>query len=380
MYNKNGKIEVLSFDINDPQLDASDPRVIKYKGQNYLTTLSYLRLVCSDDDVHFYEDPAFPPIYGEGFLESFGIEDCRVATMVNVKGTVRDAVTKEELIGVSVLVTEGKSGTVTDVNGAFSIMAPSNGTLRISYVGYKPQQVKINGQTTLNIQLAQESSTLDELVVVGYAVQKKRDILGAVSKVSDKELNAVPVATAQQALQGRVAGVQVSVQTGAPGSDVSVHIRGVNSISLGNEPLYIVDGIAVEGALNNISTSDIDNITVLKDASSAAIYGSRATNGIVVITTKLGKSGEAKISYSMGMTFDETVANSQFKTEGKGWTAVLKQGESNIYGTSTNLPSFITGKVGKAIYFNNGSHLEISDYTSSDLLGNTLSIAAWVMP
>jgi len=221
--------------------------------------------------------------------------------MVNVKGTVRDAVTKEELIGVSVLVTEGKSGTVTDVNGAFSIMAPSNGTLRISYVGYKPQQVKINGQTTLNIQLAQESSTLDELVVVGYAVQKKRDILGAVSNVSDKELNAVPVATAQQALQGRVAGVQVSVQTGAPGSDVSVHIRGVNSISLGNEPLYIVDGIAVEGALNNISTSDIDNITVLKDASSAAIYGSRATNGIVVITTKLGKSGEAKISYSMQM-------------------------------------------------------------------------------
>jgi TonB-linked SusC/RagA family outer membrane protein len=222
---------------------------------------------------------------------------------VSIKGIVRDATTKEELIGVSILVNGTKTGAVTDINGAFSILSPTNGTLRVSYVGYKTQEIKINGQTTLTIQLDQENSSLDELVVVGYAVQKKRDVLGAVSKVDNKELNTVPVATAQQALQGRVAGVQVSAQTGAPGSDISVRVRGTSSISSGNEPLYIVDGIAVEGALNNISTSDIENITVLKDASSAAIYGSRATNGIVLITTKSGKSGEAKISYSTQLGF-----------------------------------------------------------------------------
>lgn len=226
-----------------------------------------------------------------------------LAQTVQLKGTVKDAKTGELLIGVNIIVEGSQTGTVTDLDGNFVISAPAEGTLKISYIGYKTQQVKFSGQKILDIQLESDSKTIDEIVVVGYSVQKKRDVLGAISKVGSNELSKIPVASAQQALQGRIAGVNVAAQTGAPGAPISVRIRGVNSIGLGNEPLYIVDGIPIEGALNNIPPGEIETMTVLKDASSAAIYGSRATNGVILITTKSGKSGDARITYNTQIGF-----------------------------------------------------------------------------
>lgn len=217
---------------------------------------------------------------------------------VQITGIIKDAVTNELLIGVNLVVMGTNTGTVTGFNGDFSISVPLNATLKVSYIGYQTQEIKIDGPKKLNILLVPESKLIDEVVVVGYSVQKKRDVLGAVSKVSSEELTKIPVPSAQQALQGRVAGVEVSSQTGAPGAPISVRIRGASSISSSNDPLYIVDGIPVEGALNNLSPNDIENITILKDASSAAIYGSRANNGVVLITTKTGNSGEARVSYN----------------------------------------------------------------------------------
>ena len=219
-------------------------------------------------------------------------------TLLEISGTVKEAGTDEPLIGVTILVVGTDRGTTTDIDGKFSLNVPQNSTLRISYIGFTAQEILVTEQTTLDINLEQESMVMDELVVVGYSVQKKRDVLGAISKVEDKDLTKTPVASAQQALQGRVAGVNVATQTGAPGSPIAVRIRGVGSINASNEPLYIVDGIPQEGALNNISPNEIENMTVLKDASSAAIYGSRASNGVILITTKSGRSGKARITYN----------------------------------------------------------------------------------
>lgn len=225
--------------------------------------------------------------------------------LAEVKGVVKDAETGEPLIGVNILVEGTQAGTVTGLDGDFSIAVSRNATIRISYVGYKTKTINYAGETYLTIPLELDAQVIEELVVVGYSVQKKRDVLGAISKVESTELSKIPVASTQQALQGRVAGVNVSAQTGAPGAPISVRIRGVNSISLSNDPLYIVDGIPVEGALNNISPNEIESMTVLKDASSAAIYGSRATNGVVLITTKSGQSGDAKINYNTQLGFQQ---------------------------------------------------------------------------
>lgn len=222
-----------------------------------------------------------------------------------IKGIVKDAVSGELLIGVNISVEGTQTGTVTGINGDFTIAADPASTLRVSYIGYKAQTVQPDGKNFITILLEPDTKLIDEVVVVGYTVQKKRDVLGAISKVESAEISKIPVATSQQALQGRIAGVNVAAQTGAPGAPISVRIRGINSISLSNDPLYIVDGIPVEGALNNISPNEIESMTVLKDASSAAIYGSRATNGVVLITTKNGKSGDSKISYNMQLGFQQ---------------------------------------------------------------------------
>ena len=216
-----------------------------------------------------------------------------------LSGTVTDAGTGETLIGVSVYVEGTSIGAATDLDGHYEISVPSTGNLLFEYVGYKSVSIPLSGQATVNVALEEDTTFLDEVVVVGYSVMKRRDVLGAVSKVGGEELTKVPASSVQQSLQGRIAGVNITSQTGAPGADISVRVRGTGSISSGNEPLYIVDGIPVEGALNSLSAGDIEEISVLKDASSAAIYGSRATNGVVLITTKSGKEGDARISYNM---------------------------------------------------------------------------------
>lgn len=219
---------------------------------------------------------------------------------VRVSGTVTDASSGEAVIGAGVLVSGTSDGVITDLDGRYEIAVPSaESVLEFSCIGYSSVSEKVGARREINVALNVDATILDDVVVVGYSVQKRRDVLGAVSKVGGEELTKVPVASVSQSLQGRVAGVEVTSQTGAPGSSISVRVRGSSSISSSNDPLYIVDGIPVESGLNNLSPNDIESISVLKDASSAAIYGSRASNGVVLVTTKSGSRGDAKITYNM---------------------------------------------------------------------------------
>lgn len=217
-----------------------------------------------------------------------------------IEGTVSDAKSGETLIGAAVQIKGTTIGSTTDINGHYVLTSDeltATTILLFSYIGYTSEEVTTGARTTIDMQLKAEQTMLDELVVIGYGTTKKRNVLGAVSKVDNTELTRMPVAGVDQALQGRVAGVQVTQNTGAPGEGVAVRIRGTGSISSGNSPLYIVDGIAMADALKVLSPNDIENISVLKDASAAAIYGSRANNGVVLITTKKGTKGKTNITY-----------------------------------------------------------------------------------
>ena len=218
----------------------------------------------------------------------------------SVEGTVTDAKSGETLIGVTVQIKGTTSGTITDINGKYLLVSDqltASSVIVYSFVGYTMVEQIPGSRTVIDVKLYPEQYLLDELVVIGYGTAKKRNVLGAVSRVNNEELTRLPVAGVDQALQGRVAGVQVTQNTGAPGEGVSVRIRGAGSISSSNDPLYIVDGIPTSDALRILSPGDIENITVLKDASAAAIYGSRANNGVVLITTKKGTKGETKVTY-----------------------------------------------------------------------------------
>lgn len=191
------------------------------------------------------------------------------------------------------------SSTLTDSEGRFSINTPDHEkTLVFSYVGFTTKEVTLSKGTDHVIVMELEISSLEQVVVVGYGEVKKRDLTGAVSSISGDELEGIPVQRVDQMLQGRAAGVQVTSTTGAPGAGTTIRIRGSRSVSASNEPLYVIDGIVGIGDLNTINPADIESIDVLKDASSAAIYGSRASNGVIIITTKQGKAGKDRISFS----------------------------------------------------------------------------------
>ena len=219
-------------------------------------------------------------------------------------GTILDGM-GEPVIGANVLVKGTTNGVVTDLNGKFSLQVKPNDILQISYIGYNSQEVAVKGQHTLNITLKEDVESLDEVVVVGYGTMKKKDLTGSVSSVKADELTAFTVANPVQALQGRVPGVVLSQNTGDPSGDYSIRIRGVNSIKGDNSPLYIIDGIPASTA--SINTYDIESMEILKDASATAIYGSRGANGVVMITTKKGKSGKAKVSYDFEYGFQKQI-------------------------------------------------------------------------
>ncbi|MFN3380275.1 MAG: SusC/RagA family TonB-linked outer membrane protein [Runella zeae] len=221
-----------------------------------------------------------------------------------IKGKVTDGEKGEGLPGVSVLLRGTQKGTTTNPNGEFSLAVPdANAILVFSFVGYEPQEVVVGNRTQINISLKVDTKALDEVVVVGYGTVKRSDLTGSVTQVKSKELNAFPAANVLQTLSGRAAGVQVTQNTGAPGGGVSVRIRGTNSIQGSNEPLYVVDGFPTSGSnptvLNN---ADIESMEILKDASATAIYGSRGANGVVLITTKRGKSGKTKVDFETSFT------------------------------------------------------------------------------
>lgn len=216
---------------------------------------------------------------------------------VRVNGIVTDDVTGEPLIGVSVVQKGTSNGTVTDIDGGFTLdNVPSKAILLISYLGFDPVEVQATG-SKMNIKLKESNRLLDEVVVIGYGTQRRGDVTTAVSSVDTKSLSERPVTSAAAAIQGKAAGVQVIQPSGLPGAGMVVRIRGNTSISASNDPLYVVDGVPTTD-ISSIAPTDIESMQILKDASSAAIYGSRAANGVVIITTKRGATGEAKISLS----------------------------------------------------------------------------------
>jgi TonB-dependent starch-binding outer membrane protein SusC len=227
----------------------------------------------------------------------------RSVDAIKVSGVVRDD-NKETLIGVSVKVKGSKIGVVTDVNGRYTIMVPDeNAVLVFSYVGFNTKEVIAN-KTVIDIVLTPSSTALTEVVAIGYATVKRKDLTGSSVSVSGEDLSIAPVTTTAQALTGKAAGVNIVTQSGAPGADYNITIRGGASITQSTEPLYIVDGFQMDNALSNIDINDIASIDIMKDASSTAIYGARGSNGVVIITTKSGKSGKTELSYNTYVGFE----------------------------------------------------------------------------
>lgn len=217
--------------------------------------------------------------------------------VVSISGIVTDQ-TGEPIIGASVAVKGTTTGTMADVDGKYSISAPNNATLVFSYVGMKTKEIAVAGKTAINVTLEEALQSLDEVVVIGYGTQRKADLTTSVASVSADEWADRPIISAQQALQGKAAGVQVIQPSGKPGVGIQVRVRGASSLNAGNDPIYVVDGI-ITNDITNISPTDIESMQILKDASSAAIYGSRAANGVVLITTKRGVKGKSQIDVSM---------------------------------------------------------------------------------
>lgn len=215
-----------------------------------------------------------------------------------IKGKVTDE-TGAPLVGVSVLEKVSKIGTKTDQIGEYSITIPkASKSLEFSSVGIKTFTENITGKETANVSLERNTTTGDEVVVVGYATVKRKDLTGTVSSVGAKQLKDIPLSSAAEALQGRLAGVQVTASEGAPGADLIIRVRGGGSITQDNSPLFVVDGVPLDNALSVLSPQDILSVDVLKDASTAAIYGSRGANGVIIITTKPGRAGKTTVTYN----------------------------------------------------------------------------------
>lgn len=217
------------------------------------------------------------------------------AQNVQVRGQIVDE-NDLAIPGASVLVKGTATGVAADLDGNYTISAPSTATLVFSFIGYAPKEVSIGNQSQINVQLIPELSDLDEVVVVGYGTVRKSQLTGAISSVGSKEIAELPITDARQALQGRASGVDVTQAGSKPGSAPQVRIRGRRSFNAGNDPLFVVDNIPVAGGINDINPQDIVSMEVLKDASATAIYGSRGANGVVIITTKRGQAGKTVVS------------------------------------------------------------------------------------
>ncbi|OAV72124.1 Enterobactin outer-membrane receptor [Bacteroidales bacterium Barb4] len=275
-----------------------------------------------------------------------------------VTGTVIDA-QSEPVIGANVIVEGEHTGTVTDANGAFSLDIPANATLRISYIGYLEQTVTVGNRSNLVITLKEDWQALDEVVVVGYGTMKKRDLTGAVSSVKMSDSPVATVSTISHALAGKAAGLQVNTISAQPGGEAQFRIRGAASTGAGNDPLIIVDGFPVSASGNlgggkyengntdnilaSINPNDIESIEVLKDASSTAIYGARAGNGVIIITTKKGSNGAPKVQYS-GTASVQRIARkydmlsaSDFMTQTNRYTKEdwMRVNKADVYGDAT---------------------------------------------
>lgn len=220
------------------------------------------------------------------------------AQNITVNGTVVDS-TGEPMIGATVSVEGTKNAVATDIDGNFTLKnVSSKATLVVSYIGYKTEKVAVNGQNKITVTLTEDSEVLEDVVVIGYGgTRARRDLTGSVGSVSGAKLAAVPVTSAAVALQGKVAGVQVTTVDGQPGADINIRVRGATSVTQSNDPLYIVDGFQTDN-INDIPPSDIQSIDILKDASLTAIYGAKGGNGVVIVTTKSAQEGKTTVSFN----------------------------------------------------------------------------------
>ena len=217
------------------------------------------------------------------------------AQSITVTGVVMAEGEPDPVIGANVMVKGTSNGTITDFDGNFSLEAKSGDILLISYMGYKPQEVKASA-SPMRITLQADNVLLEEVVAIGYGTMKKSDLTAAVTSVSAEDLLRAPVSGLDQALQGRAAGVTVTTNSGQPGEAATIRIRGIGSAMGGNEPLYVVDGV-ITGDISFVAPSDMASMELLKDASAAAIYGSRGANGVILITTKGGGQGKVNVSF-----------------------------------------------------------------------------------
>jgi len=225
---------------------------------------------------------------------------------IRVSGKVVSAA-GDPLVGASVKIKGTQQGTTTDNAGNFSLTVPEEATLVVSYVGYQPQEVPVSGRTAVTVTLEALPGNINEVVVIGYGTAKKKDLTGSVSTIGAKDVNGLPVGGTAQIMQGKASGVAVTQVTGAPGDGVSVIIRGQSSFG-SSAPLYVIDGIPTSDGINEIAPDDVESISVLKDAASASIYGARAANGVVLITTKKGSTGKPRLSFN-GYTGSQTPAH-----------------------------------------------------------------------
>lgn len=214
-----------------------------------------------------------------------------------ISGVVTDE-RGETIIGATVVVKgEETTGTTTDMDGKFSLEVPLRSVIVVSYMGFTPQEVRIFKRNLYDITLKEDNKVLDEVVVVGYGSVKKSDLTGAVTAISTARFKDQPVKRVENILQGRSAGVEVTAQSGMPGGGMKVRVRGTTSINTSNDPLYVIDGMISPSGLDGLNPADIQSMEVLKDASSTAIYGSRGSNGVIIITTKQGTQGRAVVSF-----------------------------------------------------------------------------------
>lgn len=220
-----------------------------------------------------------------------------------IKGVINDE-QGETIIGASVIIKGEDTGTTSDMDGRFTLEAPEGAILVISYIGYHTQEVKVRKRSLLRVVLKEDNQLLDEVVVVGYGTVKKSDLTGAVSGVSNRQYKNQPVQRVENILQGRTPGVEVTATSGMPGASMKVRVRGTTSINKSSDPLYVIDGIISSSGLDGINPSDIQSMEILKDASSTAIYGSRGSNGVILITTKQGSEGKAQVTFdaSVGLS------------------------------------------------------------------------------
>jgi TonB-linked SusC/RagA family outer membrane protein len=292
-------------------------------------------------------------------------QDARLLT-----GTITDT-DDIPLIGVNILVTGTSTGTVTDFDGYYELQVKKGDILEFSYTGYAPQTIAVGDQTTLNIIMAGDATLLDEVVVVGYGTRKKSHNTGAIAQVGGADVAAIQATRVDDALAGKLAGVLIQNQDGAPGADPKIQIRAASSISGDSNPLIVVDGYPISGSLATVNPNDIESLEVLKDAASAAIYGSRGANGVILVTTKKGKSGKATFSYNAYASTSSRYVKDveQLKTAGE-WANELEAGIANgTYDVSEVDPDLLSYRINA--YKNAPDVLAVEDWLFQN--GNSMS-------